>query len=159
MTRKFVLGKNLESIAYENEAQILFSLFFAAKQRNFRFAFFPRREGTEFEFTLRSPFFFFVTFEKTDFHFHFRFSFSYRIWKTDYKSFFAFCFRPMAVKLTFTIHVQSVYLGANQFSIVRSPSLGASTALYFCHGVFTDKSIFSLNLPRTRGAFLWEDPD
>ena len=75
MTRKFVLGKNLESIAYENEAQILFSLFFAAKQRNFRFAFFPRREGTEFEFTLRSPFFFFVTFEKTDFNFLFRFSF------------------------------------------------------------------------------------
>ena len=70
MTRKFVLGKNLESIAYENEAQILFSLFFAAKQRNFL-----RREGTEFEFTLRSPFFFFVTFEKTDFNFLFRFSF------------------------------------------------------------------------------------
>ena len=25
-----------------------------------------------------------------------------------------------------------------------------STALYFCHGVFKDKSIFSLNLPRAR---------
>ena len=28
--------------------------------------------------------------------------------------------------------------------------LEPSTALYFCQGVFTDKSIFSLNLPRTR---------
>ena len=28
--------------------------------------------------------------------------------------------------------------------------LKPSTALYFCHGVFTDKSTFSLNLPRTK---------
>ena len=65
----------------------------------------------------------------------------------------------MAIKLTFTIRVQFVYLGANQFSIVRSSSLGAFNCLYFCYGVFTDKSVFSLNLPRTKGAFLWEDPD
>ena len=41
----------------------------------------------------------------TDFNFlfHFRFSFSYEIWKTDYKSFFVFRFRPKAVKLTFTL--------------------------------------------------------
>ena len=28
--------------------------------------------------------------------------------------------------------------------------LEPSTARFFCHSVFTDKSIFSLNLPRTR---------
>ena len=34
--------------------------------------------------------------------------------------------------------------------IVLVHYLKPSTALYFCHGVFTDKSTFSLNLPRTK---------
>ena len=34
--------------------------------------------------------------------------------------------------------------------IVLVHHLKPSTALYFCHGVFTDKSTFSLNLPRTK---------
>ena len=37
-----------------------------------------------------------------------------------------------------------------QCSIAGAYHLELSTALYFCHSVFTDKSIFSLNLPRTR---------
>ena len=52
------------------------------------FIFSPPGEETEFEFSLYSPFFFIVTFEKTDFNF--LFSFSCVIWKTDYKSFFVF---------------------------------------------------------------------
>ena len=38
----------------------------------------------------------------------------------------------------------------NKIDISGAHHLEPSTALYFCHGVFTDESTFSLNLPRTR---------
>ena len=39
-----------------------------------------------------------------------------------------------------------VVLGARVILCTGAHHLEPSTALYFCHGVFTDKSIFSLNL-------------
>ena len=87
------LSANRCSIVKENETQILFPFFV--------FFFLPgRKRNSNSPHALRFFFvFFFVTFKKTDFNFLFRFTFSYGIFKTEYKSFCAFRFRPMAVKV------------------------------------------------------------